>query len=61
MQPPLNKRHSSEIRAAVREWSDAELAAEIRNYPDKGPRSLHEKWLPIAMDEATRRGLSTAS
>jgi len=57
MQKSLNHRHSSEIDAAVRNWADGEVIAEIRNYPDNGPRRLHEKWIPIAVDEATRRGL----
>ncbi|WP_376742166.1 hypothetical protein [Ensifer canadensis] len=56
---PLNRRHSSEIHAVVREWPDDDLVAEARNFvTDAGPRQLLAKWVPIAMDEATRRGLS---
>jgi hypothetical protein len=58
MQFPLNKCHGEKIRAVVHEWPDDDLVAEVRNFvTDTGPRQLHAKWVPLAMDEATRRGL----
>lgn len=51
----LNERPSNEIEAAVAAWTDEEVSMEIASFRSDSPRRLHDKWFPVAMNEATRR------
>jgi hypothetical protein len=53
----LNGRKCKEIAVAIAAWTDEEVATEIASFRSDAPRRLHDKWFPIAMNEATRRGI----
>ncbi|MCM5689295.1 hypothetical protein [Sinorhizobium meliloti] len=53
----FNERPSNEIEAAIAAWNDEEVAKEIASFRSDSPRRLYVEWFPLAMNEATRRGI----